>query len=270
MGSEKSAAGRWPLSPPPPRRTGGSRASPRRRARSRRWPTRAPARSACGSATARRWRRRRSTDIERLRGPAPVADRARRGPGARSLPHRLGDRPRHRQARRRPRLALAQPADLAAHHLARARDSRRPADPRDDRQRPARARHVRRAAARRRTGLIARRHPVPGRLGPRRRRRRDGARDLPHLAGRRDLDSVVDIATNLLFVSALTVNLALRDGDAIGWIGGWAVTLSILGGHADRLARARRRRRRSASICSSGPAPHPRPRRPRSTGRCRR
>lgn len=44
------------------------------------------------------------------------------------------------------------------------------------------------------------------------------------------LDSVVDIATNLLFVSALTVNLALRDGGAIGWIGAWAVTLSVLGG----------------------------------------
>jgi CDP-L-myo-inositol myo-inositolphosphotransferase len=44
------------------------------------------------------------------------------------------------------------------------------------------------------------------------------------------LDSVVDIATNLLFVTALSVNLALRDGPAIGWIGAWAVTLSILGG----------------------------------------
>jgi CDP-L-myo-inositol myo-inositolphosphotransferase len=44
------------------------------------------------------------------------------------------------------------------------------------------------------------------------------------------MDSVVDIATNLLFVSALTVNLALRDRDMIGWIGAWAVTLSILGG----------------------------------------
>lgn len=44
------------------------------------------------------------------------------------------------------------------------------------------------------------------------------------------MDSVVDIATNLLFVAALTVNLAQRDHDAIGWIGGWAVTLSILGG----------------------------------------
>jgi phosphatidylglycerophosphate synthase len=44
------------------------------------------------------------------------------------------------------------------------------------------------------------------------------------------MDSVVDIATNLLFVAALTVNLALRDHDAIGWIGGWAVTLSIIGG----------------------------------------
>jgi CDP-L-myo-inositol myo-inositolphosphotransferase len=44
------------------------------------------------------------------------------------------------------------------------------------------------------------------------------------------LDSVVDIATNLLFVSGLTVNLALRDGGGIGWIGAWAVTLSVLGG----------------------------------------
>ncbi|HYI49703.1 MAG TPA: CDP-alcohol phosphatidyltransferase family protein [Allosphingosinicella sp.] len=44
------------------------------------------------------------------------------------------------------------------------------------------------------------------------------------------MDSVIDIATNLLFVAALTVNLALRDHDAIGWIGAWAVTLSIFGG----------------------------------------
>jgi len=44
------------------------------------------------------------------------------------------------------------------------------------------------------------------------------------------LDSAVDIATNLIFVSAFTVNLALRDGDEIGRIGAWAVTLSVLGG----------------------------------------
>jgi CDP-L-myo-inositol myo-inositolphosphotransferase len=44
------------------------------------------------------------------------------------------------------------------------------------------------------------------------------------------LDSAVDIATNLLFVTALTVHLALRDHDVIGWVGGWAVTLSIVGG----------------------------------------
>lgn len=44
------------------------------------------------------------------------------------------------------------------------------------------------------------------------------------------MDSVVDIATNLLFVTALTANLALRDGDEIGWIGAWAVALSIMGG----------------------------------------
>ena len=44
------------------------------------------------------------------------------------------------------------------------------------------------------------------------------------------LDSIVDIATNLLFVSALTVHLAMRDGPEIGWIGAWAVFVSILGG----------------------------------------
>lgn len=44
------------------------------------------------------------------------------------------------------------------------------------------------------------------------------------------MDSVVDIATNLLFVAALSVNLGLRDHDMIAWIGAWAVTLSILGG----------------------------------------
>ncbi|HEY5711908.1 MAG TPA: CDP-alcohol phosphatidyltransferase family protein, partial [Allosphingosinicella sp.] len=44
------------------------------------------------------------------------------------------------------------------------------------------------------------------------------------------MDSVVDIATNLLFVSALTFHLAMRDGPEIGWIGAWAVFVSILGG----------------------------------------
>jgi len=44
------------------------------------------------------------------------------------------------------------------------------------------------------------------------------------------LDSAVDIATNLLFVTALTIHLALRDHDVIFWVGAWAVTLSIVGG----------------------------------------
>lgn len=44
------------------------------------------------------------------------------------------------------------------------------------------------------------------------------------------LDSAVDIATNLLFVSAITVNLAQRDGDWIGWVGAWAVFVSLFGG----------------------------------------
>jgi len=44
------------------------------------------------------------------------------------------------------------------------------------------------------------------------------------------LDSAVDIATNLLFVTALTIHLGLRDRDIIFWVGAWAVTLSIVGG----------------------------------------
>lgn len=44
------------------------------------------------------------------------------------------------------------------------------------------------------------------------------------------LDSMVDIATNLIFVTGFTINLALRDGGLIVWVGGWALTLSILGG----------------------------------------
>jgi phosphatidylglycerophosphate synthase len=44
------------------------------------------------------------------------------------------------------------------------------------------------------------------------------------------LDSAVDIATNLLFVSAISVHLALRDHDWIGWVGAWAVAVSLFGG----------------------------------------
>lgn len=43
------------------------------------------------------------------------------------------------------------------------------------------------------------------------------------------LDSAVDMATNLLFLVGITVNLALRDGDEIGWIGGWAILLVVAG-----------------------------------------
>jgi len=43
------------------------------------------------------------------------------------------------------------------------------------------------------------------------------------------LDSFVDMATNLLFVGALSVNLALRDGGAIGWIGGWGLAVALVG-----------------------------------------
>ena len=43
------------------------------------------------------------------------------------------------------------------------------------------------------------------------------------------LDSGVDMMTNLLFVAAITANLALRDRDAIGWVGGWALIVAVVG-----------------------------------------
>ena len=43
------------------------------------------------------------------------------------------------------------------------------------------------------------------------------------------LDSLVDMATNLLFVLGLTIHLALRDQDAIGWIGGLGIVQMIAG-----------------------------------------
>jgi 1L-myo-inositol 1-phosphate cytidylyltransferase / CDP-L-myo-inositol myo-inositolphosphotransferase len=43
------------------------------------------------------------------------------------------------------------------------------------------------------------------------------------------LDSAVDMVINLLFLVGITANLALRDGDEIGWIGGWAILLVVVG-----------------------------------------
>jgi 1L-myo-inositol 1-phosphate cytidylyltransferase / CDP-L-myo-inositol myo-inositolphosphotransferase len=43
------------------------------------------------------------------------------------------------------------------------------------------------------------------------------------------LDSAIDMATNLLFIGAVSAHLGWRDGDAIGWIGGWALLVGILG-----------------------------------------
>jgi len=43
------------------------------------------------------------------------------------------------------------------------------------------------------------------------------------------LDSAVDLATNFLFLAGVTVHLALRDGDEIGWIGGWAIFIMVTG-----------------------------------------
>lgn len=43
------------------------------------------------------------------------------------------------------------------------------------------------------------------------------------------LDSAVDMATNLLFIAAVSAHLGWRDGGAIGWIGGWALLVGTLG-----------------------------------------
>ncbi len=43
------------------------------------------------------------------------------------------------------------------------------------------------------------------------------------------LDSAIDMATNLLFLAALTAGVGLRDRDAIGWIGAWGLTLGAVG-----------------------------------------
>jgi CDP-L-myo-inositol myo-inositolphosphotransferase len=43
------------------------------------------------------------------------------------------------------------------------------------------------------------------------------------------LDSLIDMSINFLFVLGLTIHLALRDHDAIGWIGVWAIVAMIVG-----------------------------------------
>ena len=43
------------------------------------------------------------------------------------------------------------------------------------------------------------------------------------------LDSLVDMSINFLFVLGLTIHLAMRDHDAIGWIGAWAIVAMIVG-----------------------------------------
>lgn len=43
------------------------------------------------------------------------------------------------------------------------------------------------------------------------------------------LDSLIDMTINFLFVLGLTIHLAVRDQDAIGWIGAWAIVAMIVG-----------------------------------------
>src|SRR5205085_331769 len=43
------------------------------------------------------------------------------------------------------------------------------------------------------------------------------------------LDSLIDMSINFLFVLGLTIHLAVRDHDVIGWIGAWAIVAMIVG-----------------------------------------
>ncbi len=43
------------------------------------------------------------------------------------------------------------------------------------------------------------------------------------------LDSLIDMSINFLFVLGLTIHLAVRDHDSIGWIGAWAIVAMIVG-----------------------------------------
>lgn len=43
------------------------------------------------------------------------------------------------------------------------------------------------------------------------------------------LDSLIDMSINFLFVLGLTIHLWVRDHDAIGWIGAWAIVAMIVG-----------------------------------------
>jgi phosphatidylglycerophosphate synthase len=43
------------------------------------------------------------------------------------------------------------------------------------------------------------------------------------------LDSLIDMSINFLFVLGLTIHLAMRDHDLIGWIGAWAIVAMIVG-----------------------------------------
>jgi len=54
------------------------------------------------------------------------------------------------------------------------------------------------------------------------------------------LDSLIDMGINFLFVLGLTIHLAARDQDVIGWIGAWAIIALVLGNVViGRRARAR-------------------------------
>ena len=210
--------------------------------------------SADGSATARRWRRRRCDDIERLRGDAEVEVGRR---GAPADLRAVAARPPGTIVR-----ATGKPGDgLVSRWLNRPISQRITwlvlAMP------GARPIHVTifnallalvmsgGCSIGGETGLIARRHPLPGRLGARRRRRRDGARDLPHLRRGRDAGQRRRHGDQFLFVLGITVHLGLRDGPARSrWIGLWAIGLMVIGavliGGAPAPAG-----RRSASTCSS-------------------
>ena len=260
MGSEKSEAAHGRFRFRRPTRTGGSPASPRRRGRSRRWPRPGPAEIRLligdGAPLAPAHDRGYRAAARRRGG----GGRARRGPGPAPCP------PRWEIVR-----ATGKPGDGLVSRwlnrpisqritLARARHPRRAADSRHHRSTPCWRWSWSRSCC-----SAARRGSMLGGILFQAASILDGVDGEMARATFRTstagatMDSAVDIATNLLFVSALTVHLALRDHDVIGWIGGWAVTLSILGGMLIALAGARRRRpARLRPAQALGPDPQPR------------
>ena len=165
-------------------------------------------------AASRRRRRRDRWGLERRAGPLSIVilgDRAGAGKAGDGLVSRWLNRP------------------ISMRITCSCFNSRRTPDPRHGVQRAAGPRDVRGSARRGEAGLIAGAilfqaasvlDGVDGEMAR--------ATFRTSSAGA-SLDTAVDAATNLLFIVGLTVHLALRDGGAIGWIGGWSLVVAVVG-----------------------------------------